>query len=59
VGAVSFIVLWAAQIGRKVPPFTRTRRERKVSASPTRGRGRRCCGGPTCQGQRGAGPGVQ
>jgi hypothetical protein len=39
VRAVSFIVLRAAQIGRKVPPFTRARRERKVPASPGRGRG--------------------
>jgi hypothetical protein len=31
VGAVSFIVLWAAQIGRKVPPFMRVRARKEGS----------------------------
>jgi hypothetical protein len=48
---VSFIVLRAAQIGRKIPPFTPTRRERKAPASAARGRGRRCCGGPHVSGR--------
>jgi hypothetical protein len=55
----SFIVRREAQIGRKIPPFTRAWRERKVPASPARGRGRRCCSEPTFQWQRGAGPSSQ
>jgi hypothetical protein len=59
VRASSFIVPRVAQIGRKILPFTRARRERKVPASSARGRGKRCCSGPTRQWQRGAGPSGQ